>query len=318
MNNLPQGAQFGRVAKLLVSGEQSAIDLSQLHFIFQVYASDTESPNTATIRIYNLKKDTLNTIVNEYTNVTLDAGYGTNIANIFKGDIKQFRRGKESNVNSYLEIMAADGDELYNFGVLNLNLTKDTTLAQRYAAYCDALGAAKDPNSIAFLQSTGGTLPRGKTAFGMFRAYMRELANTAGARWSIQNGKVIMVPLTGYLPGDPVVINSTTGMIGTPDDTDNGIIINNLLNPLFQVGMRVQIDSADIPEWIIKQQGYPNYKSSDTFAATVQQGLGIYRIMVVEHHGDTRDVAWYSELTCLDIDPTASNTSQSVKAYGGG
>jgi hypothetical protein len=316
-STLPPGAQFGRIARLIVSGVNSAIDLSQLRFTFNIYASDTESPNNATIRVYNLKTETLNTIVNEYTSVALDAGYGSNVANIFKGDIKQFRRGKEDNVTTFLEIAAADGDELYNFGTLNLTLAQQTTLAQRYEAICNQLGAVKDPNSTAFLQSTGGIDPKGKTYFGMFRAAMREIANTAACRWSIQGGKIVLIPLTGFLPGTPIPINSTTGMIGVPEDTDNGIIINNLLNPLFQPGLRVQLNSADIPEWIIKQQGYPNYKDNSTFAAGVEQGLGVYRIMVVEHHGDTRGLPWYSELTCLDLDITASNTGQSVKAYGG-
>ena len=32
---------------------------------------------------------------------------------------------------------------------------------------------------------------------------------------------------------------------------------------------------------------------------------GLYRLLTVEHRGDTRGNDWYSELVCLDVDETA-------------
>jgi hypothetical protein len=310
------GFKFGRTASLLVANQTVARDLSHLHFQFSVRASDTETPNTAEILVYNLKQNTVAEIIKEYTAVIVQAGYAGQMATVFKGTIKQFRQGRERNVDNFLEILAADSDELYNFGVVNQTVAGGSTYEDRFNAICDALGSPKDPNASGYLQTTGGILPRGKVLFGMGRSYLRDLARSTGTRWSFQSGEVTLVPLTGYLPGDVIVINSKTGMIGVPEATDQGVEVTVLMDPLIQVGQRVQINSADIVQTVIREQGFPNYTSLN-YVATVPPGDGIYRVMVAEHDGDTRENApWYTRLTCLAVDPSAT-PAESVLAYGG-
>jgi hypothetical protein len=99
-----------------------------------------------------------------------------------------------------------------------------------------------------FLNGTGGIAPkniRGKTAFGMSRLATADLAKRTNTRWSIQNGVLTLVPITGYLPGQAVQINSATGMIGTPEQTEGGIMIRCYLNPFINIGQLVQINNAD-------------------------------------------------------------------------
>src|SRR4051812_34111802 len=122
--------QFGRIAQLVVTNQSSAIDLSQLRITFKVSNADVESPNTAVIRVYNAKKETVSAIVKEYTDVVLSAGYTGNLAVIFQGSIMQFQFGKESNVDSYVELRCSDGDTLYNFGVVNGSLPAGTTYSE--------------------------------------------------------------------------------------------------------------------------------------------------------------------------------------------
>jgi hypothetical protein len=310
------GLQFGRSANLVVANQKVAKDLSQLHFRFSIKASDQETPNTGVIRVYNLKHTTVDEILNEFTSVIIQAGYQGQLATVFQGTIKQFRQGRERNTDNFLEILAGDGDELYNFGTIRQTLAKGTSYDDRLSAICTALGAPKDPNASGFMQATGGILPRGKVLFGLGRSYLRDLAKSSGTRWSIQNGQLTFIPLTGYLPGDIVDINSKTGMVGVPEATDQGIEVTVLMNPLIIVGQRVRINSADIVQTTIKEQGFPNY-SSLSYVASVPPGDGIYRVLVSEHEGDTRSNEWYTTLTCISVDPSAQQES-SVLAYGGG
>jgi hypothetical protein len=97
-------------------------------------------------------------------------------------------------------------------------------------------------------------------------------------------------------------------MIGTPRATDNGIIVRCLLNPLIQVGQRVQINNSDIFTTQVAQQGiYPNY-GAQYYPATVTND-GMYRVLVIEHQGDTRGQDWFTELTCLAVDPSNSSVA---------
>lgn len=298
---------------ILANGSQ-AIDLSNLRFRFEISASDVETPNTARIRVYNLSRD-LTTYATEFSQVVLSAGYGNNPGQIFKGTVKQFRKGRESNVDSFLDIFAADGDLGYNFGIVNTTVPAGSTEAQRLQKYAAALGYPLDPNAPSYLSSTGGILPRGKVLFGLARNYMRDLAETNNVRWSIQNGVVTLIPLAGYLPGDIVVINSATGMVGVPEATDQGILVQTLLNPKIGVGRRVQINNKDITSTLIKQQFFPGYSDLNLPATVDSVGDGIYRVIVIEHEGDTRDVSWYTRLTCLLIDPSAAPDA-AVAPYG--
>jgi hypothetical protein len=304
----PATGQFIRFVQLLVSKGSQAIDLSNLRFRFDVRAADTETPNTMTVRVYNLKQETVNSIIKEFDSVNLVAGYQNgNKGTIFQGDIKQFRFGRERNVDNYLDIMAGEGEQAYNQSVISQSFPSGTPSNQQLSALAGSLGLSSAPTNDGFL-TTGGVLPRGKVMFGMARLHMRTLADNNGTRWSIQNGSVILVPVTGYLPGEAVKLNSANGMIGTPEQTDNGIVVRCYLNPLIKIGQQVEINNKDINQAVIKSQFFPSY-TSQYYPATVSND-GFYRVLVAEHSGDTRANEFFTELTCLDIDKsTAANKS---------
>ena len=134
-----------------------ALDLSQFHFKFDIRYSDVPTPNTAIFRVYNLGQRTIDTIIKEYTEIVLSAGYdNAQYGTIFQGNITQFRRGKEDNVDSFLEIQAADGDVPYNFGFVNFSLPAGSTPAQQLAASGGQLGAESRPTSHSAAKRYGG------------------------------------------------------------------------------------------------------------------------------------------------------------------
>ena len=320
--NQPGGPLFGRFAQLVVSNSSQGVDLSQLRFRFEVRANDADTPNVLTVRIYNLKESTVKKIIAEFDTVTLTAGYENGAkGTIFTGTVKQFKFGRERNVDSYLEILAADGD-LAHQSTVNIARPAGTTDSQSLSDLAAAMGIPVAQTADGFLSASGIVpSPRGKTYFGMTRAYTANLAEKNGTRYSIQNGVLTLVPNTGYLQGEIVVLNSLSGMIGQPESTDNGIMVRCLLNPLIHVGRAVQIDNASITQFGFPAAnsgiGHPGaggaFLSQFYPASTAADGL--YRVLVVEHVGDTRSNDFYTELTCLVID-RSSPTNQSVLPQG--
>lgn len=293
------------------------IDLSQLRFRFEVRATDVETPNTMTVRVYNAAQQTVNQIIAEFDTVTLTAGYQNgNQGNIFQGSIRQTFQGRERNVDRFLDIMAGDGDFEYISSVINKTYPPGTTLAQELADAAAAMNLPVASSAPGLLNGTGGVVPkniRGKLSFGMSRLAMSDIAERSNTRWSIQNGVVTLVPVTGYLPGQAVQINSATGMIGTPEQTEGGIMIRCYLNPLIRIGQLVQINNAEINQNTLNKQMFPSYVSQ-FYPATVTHD-GFYRVLVAEHVGDTRGNDWYSELTCLAAD-ISSPVASSVQSNG--
>jgi hypothetical protein len=316
---------YDRKATLVVVGGEKGLDLSQLHFTFNVNSSNEESPNTAEIRVFNLSMQTINKIIGkeggvEYSRVVLNAGYqNAAFGVIFDGTIKQFRQGRLNATDTYLDILAASNDEEYNFGVVSATIQNATpSKIVKEVGKQMGLGVGYIP------PNTGGILPRGKVLWGMGRAMIRSVAATQQWSWSLQDGKIQMVPLDSYLPGEAVVLNRDTGMIGIPEQTDQGIKVRSLLNPKLNIAGRLQINNADINKTLAQNsQALRNESGAEIGQLPYNQraGLqllanvsndGLYFIYVVEHQGDTRGGPWYSDIVCLAIDAS----SKTVEPYG--
>lgn len=277
-------------------------------------------------RIYNLKKETAAKIGGEFNMITLQAGYENgNFGIIFQGTIKQTATGRERNVDSYVDVWAADGDDWYNFAVISLALKAGQTPAQ----IITAIQSSPSVNGVPVVNFAGdateliagaaaGTqqaLSRGKTMFGMSREYARDWASKYGYSWSLQNGQFVVVPITGYRPGEAVVLSSTTGLIGIPEATADGVKVRALLNPLIRIGCLVQIAQGDINHITMQQQGL-SYNPSTPAVAGLATAQGFYRVMTAEFEGDTRGNAWYVDLICLAVDISAPDQNNSVSATG--
>lgn len=318
--------QFGRKATLLVIRPEQAgnnpsafvagsvLDLSQMHFRFRTAQQDVESPNNCTIRVYNLSDATLQAITKyEYSRVILQAGYeGAPAGVIFDGTIKQFRVGRENATDKYLDLLAADGDLAYNFSIVNTTLAAGSTPKQRVDAVIAEM-AKKGVTEGNVMEFTGGVLPRGKVLFGMARALMRQETASQGATWSIENGKVNVLPLQGYKPGEAVVLSSLTGLVGMPEQTNDGVRATCLLNPRLTIGGLVRIDNKSVNQLLQNNQNLPpgarmpafnQYTGIQNLATVASDGL--YRLFVVEHEGDTRGTAWHSHLTGLALNPSTN------------
>lgn len=299
------------------TNKPKALDLSNLHFKFQIAQQDAESPDNAAIRVYNLSDATAQRVQREFQRVVVSAGYeGSSYGVIFDGTIKQFRRGRESATDTYLDILAADGDLQYNFGVVNKTLAAGTTVKQRLQNVAEAMGLDQGflPTDLDGINPD--TLERGKVIFGMGRDYLRDAARSIGATWSIRNGALQVLRLTGYLPGEAVVLNALSGMIGIPEQTQDGIKVRCLINPKLRVGGLVRLNNKDIVQLIQKNPDDPvpfNLWTGIQFAAKIADGAdGLYRVYVIDHTGDTRGNEWYSDLVCL----TVQRGSNTVKPYG--
>lgn len=309
---MDESQQYLRTCQLFVSGNNlDGLDLSALRIKFSVKRSDTMTPNVADIRVYNLEEETALRIRKEFTKVLLQAGYEGNYGVIFQGNIKQVILGRESATDTFIDIIAGDGDRAYNFAVVNTTIRKGATAADQVSA---AVGAMSEKGVTAghLGEMPTTALPRGKAMYGNARSYLRDVGQTTQSSWSIQDEKVTFVKKKAYLPGERVVLTSKTGMIGTPQQTNEGVNVKCLLNPMLKIASRIQIDNASIARFKINLS-VPNSAANIPAPLTAD---GVYYVLVVEHTGDTRGVEWYSSLVCLNIDVTTNPINSVQVGYG--
>ncbi|WP_126242310.1 phage protein [Burkholderia gladioli] len=297
--------QFGRKFSLIIGQDTGdALDFSDLRVKFDIKRGDRETPNSALVQIYNLSDSTSKRVEKEFTRIVIQAGYPGNFSIVFDGEIKQIWRGRDSPTDTFLNVLAADGDSGYCFAKVIQTLSAGWTYQDLVNTALRAMAPyGITPGYMAPLQNN--PMPRGRPIFDLARDVLRKVARANQMVWSIQDGRIIMVPETSYAPYDIPEINSATGMVGWPVQMINGITFKTLLNPSLKIGGLVHLNNASIQQYQyslnVTQQGtqgraqFENKIDSD----------GYYYLMSVNHKGDTRGNEWYSDALCLAADSTA-------------
>lgn len=326
--------QYLRKYSLTVySDSGNALDLSSLRFAFSIRRGDAQTPNSADIRVYNVNDTTaqrvqLITPQPEFSRVSISAGYEGNFGVVFDGQIKQVRRGRESQVDTFIDITGADGDSAYNYSTIAMSLAAGhTSPANAVETIIQQMGKYSIQQGYSPALSTN-PLPRGKVLYGMCRDELRKCAVNTSTSWSIQDGKVNLVPLTAYMEGEIPVITSATGMVGLPEQTQNGIRIKTLLNPNLKIGQAVKLDNASIQRYRYSLGFNDQVANQSVLAPYIKTNDdGLYYVMVANHSGDTRGHGWYTDIICLAIDASITpaykpnpilmdDALTSIKRYG--
>lgn len=296
--------QFGRKFSLIIGQDSgSSLDFSDLRVKFDIKRGDRETPNSALVQIYNLSDNTSKRVKNEFTRMVIQAGYPGNFSIVFDGQIKQVWRGRENPTDTFLNVLAADGDSAYCFAKVIQTLAAGSTYQDQVNLALKAM-APYGVTSGYMASLPNNPLPRGKPIFSLARDVLRSVARATQTVWSIQDGKVIMVPETSYAPYDIPEINSKTGMVGWPVQMINGISFQTLLNPSLKIGGLVHLNNASIQEY---QYSLNVNQQADQSRAALDNKIdsdGFYYLMSVNHKGDTRGNEWYSEAICLAADAT--------------
>jgi hypothetical protein len=307
LRGLTGNIEPGLVASPTGEGAQDGLELSALRCTFQLTKQTLATPNLLYAKVYNLSKQTRER-VKQYGRVQLSAGYQKgNFGMLFDGTVVLYVQGKEDAVNTYLEIFAGDGDMALSSAVVSLTFPADSTPEAKGKA---VLQQANIP--VGTMNMGGATTgsPRSSSFIGPVSKIMRNLTNATKSDFFIENGTAHVIPWKGYREGEMVVLSPTSGMVGMPKVTPDGIEATCLLNPKLRLAGLVQINSDLISNVAFQPGGQNPYANANTYAppaytpggsslpafSTVNTPTGIYKIVFLSFFGDNRGNAWYANL----------------------
>jgi hypothetical protein len=315
--------QYLRSCSLIVGDASgNGLDLSTLRIQFQVTHASVQTPKVLFARISNVSKATAGTVQKEFTRVILSCGYNGALAKLFDGQIRQIKFGRESPTDTYLDIIAADGDQAYSTGFINQTNAagwKAPDIQSQIVAATSGLGL------------TAGTAPpdtaagvRPKVMFGPIRDHCRILARSTGTSWSIEDGALNFAPLNqpsgaSTQSQSAIVLSPSTGLIGIPKQTLDGVEATCLLNPRIKADRYVKIDSSLIAAATV-DTSYAGVNGGNLTVTGSQQSVaglspsGTYRVVFVDHIGDTRGNDWYSTASCFADDGNAKQGQAGLTA----
>lgn len=302
--------QYLRNISLKLRNGERELDLSEMHVRFDIQQAMASTPNAATIRVYNLSRETQRIAYEEFTHLDLMVGYSGELSRLFYGQIRQFNGGRRaSSIDTFIDFICQSGDFALNYTPVA------STLAAGWS-YKDLLGI-----SVNALVNNGllkgyvadvdeAPFPRGKVVYGSAKDFMTHVANNVSADWSVENGEIVFIPFQGTRPDEAVVLTSDTGLLGLPQQTINGVEIECLINPKIQDGSLIQLDNAAIQAADI-DVGY----QADLAIPSLSQD-GLYKVYLIDHTGDTRGNEWYSRITCIAADHLPENIGQAYANRG--
>ena len=319
---------FGRMWALVVAAPKSAtpidtmpdsqhedamggtIDLSPFHIVFSVETGQFMVPWKLQATVHNVPDDIAKQITDEYTEVTLDAGYQhARYGQIFEGQIVYFEKGKEANsVDTFLRITAATKDIPQNQMIINKRLPAGTTgqdvasaLIGAMAPYGVSPGVISAVSAMKDQKST-----RERLLYGMPTEILRDLTQTIdGFSFIDSDGKLHILGPGESLPNPAIEVNAHNGMVNVPaQQIGAGLVVQTLMNYEIRPGCLIKLNNADINKVITSQTGVDTAALNEGERAMTTAPIaddGIYTAWSVTHHGDTRGNPWYTEVHTMGI-----------------
>lgn len=243
--------KFGRTYSLTAqtSDSGSAVVINYpLTLEFDIQRNTLASANTAAFRIYNLKEDTRRLLLkdrwqtDQYRQIILKAGYEQDPAYlpiIFQGNILQAHsyRVKQDWIT---EIEALDG------GFARLNGQVSTTVPAGYDLKDVIASVVKTMPNVALgkVGDVGADQnARGITLMGNSWDQVTALVPEANA--FIDDEKVNVIGQNEYLDESQIVINSDSGLLGTPRRFDIRLDATMIFEPRLRVGNIVTLQSLE-------------------------------------------------------------------------
>lgn len=276
--------QYKRAYDLtIIPTDGEARIVKELRVNFEITKSILSFPNLCKLDIYNPNEDTLAALQKKYTKITLNAGYEGDLRLLFKGEIRNVFQSKSA-TERVITVYAGDGERDWQNATFNKTFTENVTIS---SAIEEVLKSFKEVTVgvINGLPQVADKL-RGQTLSGSSKDILDGFANEYGFDWSIQDGEVVITPDESPLEGDEaVLVNSATGMLGSPTVTEIGADVTTLLNPRLLPNRAFQIESvnADI------QLGNLFFRNIKRTSAE-----GTYKIQEVTFKGDSREGEWTS------------------------
>ena len=159
--------------------------------------------------------------------------------------------------------------------------------------------------------------PRSVSMFGMAKHYMHILARSVGgsAHYDHTDPKLHITKPDNMGVGSPVIVNRSTGMIGLPTQTPRGINVRILINPQIKLNSLVHLDEKTIQGFTPELTREGQVQIDNSLFQGGFDPAGIYRVVFIEHVGDSRGDPWFMELNC--VAQSGSGTLSQLRAGNG-
>ena len=280
-----------------------------LRLSFTIDKQLTDVADTATLRIYNLNRESRKALAQRsiylykterVRTLQIQAGYADNFGALFTGGIERVTNTRQG-PDWITEIKASSALAQIIHNVFDRNWQSDAGTPAfdiSKVAIKNAYGVEGD--GVVYSDAARALLQKAKIpsflASGNAHDTVRKLMRGLGLMLTVDMGKVIVVQ-----PGNPisidltdtVTVNEFSGLIGSPMVDDMGYEFRTLIDHRISVGELVKVEAQTLEESIPDKQSIPGLKTLAT-------------AWTINIRGDTHSDDWYMDVKTLFYPPQVS------------
>lgn len=233
------------------------IEIRDLDIRFDIVKTLKKEPNTCELTVFNLNPEhRLQLKQLEKPLVTIEAGYGDDIGQIFRGRCREIRSFKEG-PDWLTEINSGDGGDELATARVNQSYAAGTPLRVPIKKLAEQMkvgigNAAKKALEGDFSGAANEAL-NSLVLSGRASTEMDGLLKSAGLEWSVQDNELQLIKIGDVLEGLAVRLAIDTGLIGSPTvGNDNITQVRSLMNPLIFPGRKLEIEAIEVDKGFYK------------------------------------------------------------------
>ena len=259
--------KYLRDVEMIVDG--GALVVRDLKVAFNVTKSLSSENNDASFEIWNLSKSSRYKFKEEFKTIEFYAGYtpptgGSNVGLLFSGFLRDVEHRREG-PDIITSVQAGDGDlgtqngtvcKTHPTGTKPKDVIQDVVDNMPGVEVGELVGVDDLPASI-----------RPIVTMGVGPRVLDEISRTHSLSWTIENGRLNMVPDDKTLNG-VIIVSQQTGMINVPSVTDKGVNVEFLMEPDATPGKEIDVRSETLE---------------------MNDAGGLFRIQTATFSGDNRD-----------------------------
>jgi len=181
---------------------------------FEVEKNLSSTPNKCKIKISNLSEHSRDDFERLPVGIQLAAGYDGVAKLLFTGDLHEFFSERDG-TEIITTLIVKDGLRAYAHARMNRSYKAPITVKRVLEDAAKSMGL-KLPPEIEQTTEFKQALAVGISASGPTRDVLTSLLAPYGYRWSVQNGKLLVIKNETFAPGDVILVNRQTGLIDSP------------------------------------------------------------------------------------------------------
>lgn len=254
------------------------LQVKDLRIAFKISKSLKPEPNKAEIKVWNLNQ-TNRLFLEQQAEATLipvqlEVGYALGTSVIYQGELRSTNTIIDG-PDYITTIGSGDKEDQCRKARCQVSFKRETTADQVILGVAKSLGVSEgnltDAVKTLKFSTLGQLFAEGTVITGSAAREMTNLCHSVGLSWSIQDGKLQLIPLTKTLAGTAVKLTPSTGLVDSPSvDKKKVLSCKCLIQPDIIPGRLIVIESVN--------------------------HSGGYRVEEVDYIGDTHGTDWYCDI----------------------